>query len=164
MQTLLSITAPIIYILIMLFSAWIGFLSSNSNRHQRRGVNLTPIIAILAGLATCPLVAVLIQLGHLSLPSIQITFPFICVTLGIGFVVGLIYIWSANLVLGNEATISLFVLGSVGGSAICLYFYFFQSEVQELLISSAWGFLFGVLVYMVLKGGPGSALSNLHRK
>lgn len=163
MQTLLFITAPGIYILIMLFSAWIGLLSGKTSGHQRRGINPQPFIAILAGLAACPLVAVLIQLGRLNIPSIEITFPFICITLGVGVVVGLIYIWSANLALDNAATTSLFVLGTIAGSAVCLYFYFFHNQVQELLISSAWGFLFGVLVYMVLKGGVRGALPHLPR-
>jgi len=159
MQTLLFITAPIIYILIILFSAWLGILSGK----QRRGVNPQPFIAILAGLTACPLVAVFIQLGQLDIPSIGITLPFICITAGIGFVVGVIYVWAANLVLDNAAITSLFVLGTIGGSAVSLYFYIFHQQVQELLISSAWGFLFGVLVYMMLKGGVRSALSRLSR-
>lgn len=148
MQTILIISAPIIYILIILYSAWLGI---NSGR-RRKGVNVTPIIAILAGLSTCPLVAVLIQFGQLEIPSIEIILPLICVTLGIGFFVGLIYIWAAGLILDNSAITNLFVLGTIAGSTICLYFYFFYSQIQELLISSAWGFLFGVLVYMVIKG------------
>jgi hypothetical protein len=142
MQTLLLVTAPLIYIFIMVFSAWIGILSGKTHGRQRRGINPQPVIAILAGLAACPLVAILIQLGRLSIPAAELTFVLLCFTLGIGFVVGLIYIWSANIVLDNMATTSLFVLGTIGGSAICLYFYFFHKEVQEILISTAWGFLF----------------------
>jgi hypothetical protein len=149
MQALLFITAPIIYILIILFSAWIGMSSGK----QRRGVNAQPYLAILAGLSICPIIALFMQFGRLQLPSIDIVLPLICLTLGVGFVVGLAYIWTASFVLkDNAATISLFVLGTIGGSTICLYFYFFHAQVQELLISSAWGFLFGVLVYMVIQG------------
>ncbi|KXK15506.1 MAG: hypothetical protein UZ14_CFX002000527 [Chloroflexi bacterium OLB14] len=122
MQTILLITAPVIYILIILFSAWIGAISGR----QRKGINAQPYIAILAGLSTCPLVAVLIQFGRLEIPSIEIILPLICLTLGIGFFVGLIYIWSASLVLDNSAVTSLFVLGTIAGSTICLYFYFFS--------------------------------------
>jgi len=152
MQTILVITAPIIYVLIVLFSAWIGIAKGR----QRRGVNAQPYIAILAGLSTCPLVAVLIQFGRLEVPSVEIILPLICLTLGIGFIVGLAYIWTASLILDSAAITSLFVLGTVAGSTICLYFYFFHSQVQELLVSSAWGFLFGVLVYMVIKGPRGA--------
>jgi hypothetical protein len=120
---------------------------------QRKGINPQIIIAILAGLSTCPLVGVLIQFGRLDIPSIEIVLPLVCATLGIGFFVGLIYIWIADLIkLDSSAITSLFVLGTIGGSSICLYFYFFYAQVQELLISSAWGFLFGVLLYMVIKG------------
>lgn len=149
MQTILYITAPIIYILIILFSAWIGI----SYSRQRKGINVQTLLAILAGLATCPLVAVLIQFGRLDIPSVEIVLPLVCMTLGIGFFVGLIYIWIADLLKMDDLAItSLFVLGTIGGSTICLYFYFFHAQVQELLISSAWGFLFGVLIYMVIKG------------
>lgn len=148
MQTILFISAPIIYILIILFSAWLGVLSGR----QRKGVSVQPYIAILAGLSTCPLISVLIQFGRLEIPSIEIILPLICLTLGIGFFVGLAYIWTASLILDSPAITSLFVLGTIAGSTICLYFYFFHSQVQEMLISSAWGFLFGVLMYMVLKG------------
>jgi hypothetical protein len=149
MQTILYITAPLIYFLIILFSAWIGIM----NGKQRKGINPQIYIAILAGLSTCPLVAVLIQFGRLEIPSVEVFLPLICLTLGIGFFVGLIYIWVADLIkLDSSAVTSLFVLGTIGGSTICLYFYFFFAQVQELLISSAWGFLFGVLLYMVIKG------------
>lgn len=149
MQTILFITAPVIYFLIILFSAWIGV----SSGRQRKGINAQPYIAILAGLSTCPLISVLIQFGRLEIPSIEVVLPLICLTLGIGFFVGLGYIWTASLILdSNTAITSLFVLGTIAGSTICLYFYFFHSQVQEILISSAWGFLFGVLMYMVLKG------------
>ena len=159
MQTILYITAPIIYILIILFSAWMGIRSVN----QRNGISIQMVLAILAELSTCPLVAVLIQFGHLEIPSIEIILPFICVTLGVGFFVGLLYIWLADLIkLDGSAIMSLFVLGTVGGSTICLYFYFFYSQVQELLISSAWGFLFGVLIYMVIKG-PRNIFSRFSR-
>ena len=67
MQTILFITAPIIYFLIILFSAWIGV----SSGRQRKGINAQPYIAILAGLSTCPLISVLIQFGRLEIPSID---------------------------------------------------------------------------------------------
>lgn len=155
MEIILYITAPIIYILIILFSAWIGLIGlKQETGAKRKGGNAQAIIAILTGLATCPLVAVLMQLGRLDIPSVEVFLPLICLTLGVGFIVGLVYIWTASLILNHTATTSLFVMGSIGGSVICLYFYFFHTQVQELLISSAWGFLFGVLVYMVInKGG-----------
>jgi hypothetical protein len=76
----------------------------------------------------------------------------------------LTYIWAASFVFKDSSAIkSLFVLGTIGGSAICLYFYFFYSQVQELLISSAWGFLFGVLVYTVMKGDIKNTFSSSAR-
>lgn len=128
MKNLLYITAPAIYILIILFSSWIGIRNS---RQSRRGINVQPIIAILAGLSTCPLIAVLVQLGRLDIPAVEIRLPLICISLGVGFFVGFIYIWLAVVVLDNTALASLYVLGTIGGSAICLYFYFFYNQVQE---------------------------------
>lgn len=151
MATILHISAPMIYVLVIIFSAWLGIASGRQRRG--RGINPQPVLAILAGLVTCPLLAVLMQIGRLNIPSVDVVLPLMCITLGVSFFVGLIYIWSANLVLNNAAMTSLYVLASVGGSAICLYFYFFYSQVQEILIGAAWGFLFGVLVYMVIRGG-----------
>jgi hypothetical protein len=151
MATILHISAPIIYVLVIIFSAWLGIASGGQRRG--RGINPQPVLAILAGLVTCPLIAVLMQIGKLNIPSVDLVLPLMCITLGVSFIVGLIYIWSANLVLNNAAMTSLYVLGSVGGSAICLYFYFFYNQVQEILIGAAWGFLFGVLVYTVIRGG-----------
>ncbi len=163
MQTLLFLSAPLIYVFIIAFSAWIGITHGMSRVHNRRTINPQPILAILAGLAACPLVAILIQMGRLSIPATELSISLLCLTLSVGFIVGLVYIWSANIVLDSMATTSLFVLGTVGGSVICLYFYFFHQEVQDILISTGWGFLFGVLVYMILKGGIKGSLNKLQR-
>jgi hypothetical protein len=157
MTTLLYLSAPLIYILIILFSSWVGL---QSGREGRRRTNVQPVIAILAGLSACPLTAVLIQMGNLGIPQVDMLLPAICLTLGLGFCVGFGYIWAAQLVLDSTALTSIFVLGTTGGAAISLYFYFFYSQVQEFLIASAWGFLFGVLVYMVLKGGMRNSFSG----
>ena len=73
------------------------------------------------------------------------TIPITCFTLIVGFAFGIIYLWAANAVFSDSLMTSLFVLGSIGGSVICLYFYVFHTYTQLFLSTSAWGFLFGML-------------------
>lgn len=144
--SLLFWTAPVIYVLVIGFSIWLGLQMGQIGRRR----NFQPILAILAGLISCPLTAILIQLGQYKIPSIPIGLSVICITIIVGLGVGFAYLWIAKSLLGNWITGNLFILGSVIGSSVSLYFYFFHTEVKDILISSAWGFLFGVLVYAVL--------------
>jgi len=153
---LVTFTAPAIYILVVLFSMWLAWMQSNNNRN----IDIRPIIAILAGLLSCPLSAVFIQLGHLDLPSLNMSLYLLCITVFVGFFVGLGYLWLAKICLDKIVGASLFILGSSGGSMVCLYFYIFHSEVQDVLIGTAWGFLFGVMLYVILLGGRSGGIQT----
>lgn len=155
MQTFLFLTAPIIYLLILLFSVWLGWLQSTA-----RQKNLGPIMALLAGLASCPLTAVLLQLGQLDIPFVEMNAIMLCVSIWVGLIIGFGYLWLAKVVIDYNAASALFLLGSVSGSTVSLYFYFFYSQVQSVLIGISWGFLVGVLLYWAFLGNRPGGLQD----
>ena len=156
----LIITAPIIYVLIIVFSSLLSYKLSRTNSDIR------PILAIIAGLLACPLTGVLLLLGNLDIQAPQVLFPLSLLPVAAGFFFGVIYIWLAKvLIRGSSIVAVLFFFGSIAGSSVSLYFYAFHTEVQDILIGSAWGFLFGVFVYAMLfvgkTGGIQAAFSDL---
>lgn len=152
MKTVLLISTPLIFILVILFSVWTGLFQPRDGNNSRWDTKRS-LAVIVAGLTTCPLTALLIQLGQLKIPSLNLTFLTIAVATILGFLIGLIYLWLIRLTHNNIVTNQLFVLFSVSVSVISLYFFVFHSQIQEFVISSAWGFLFGVLFYVTIKGG-----------
>ena len=152
MKMILHILAPVVYILIVLFSFWLAVI------HSKRRMDIGTLAAFFAGWVACAFSVVLVRLGQLDLPSIPSDLWAILISGVVGFVVGLGYLWAAKMVVGNTIMVSLFVLGSVGGSLISFYFYVIHSEIQIVFISSAVAYLFGVLIYVALfesRGSPG---------
>lgn len=153
MKTFLLISAPIIYILIIVFSAVLSY------RLGRSKSDIKPILAIIAGLLCCPLTGVLLLSDSLNVQVPPLLFPFVLIPIGAGFFFGIIYIWLAKVFLKSSSIATvLFFFGNVAGSAVCLYFYIFQSEVQDVLVSIAWGFLFGVFAYAMLFTGKSGGI------
>jgi hypothetical protein len=131
---------------------WLAWAQSRGRRAE-----IGSLAAVAAGLTCCALTALFIQLGRLQVSSVSLSLPLLIFTTAIGFIVGMSYLWVAKAVVDSEITSSLFILGSVAGSSISLFFYFFHSEVQDAFIGIAWGYLFGVLLYLVLIGGRSGA-------
>jgi len=144
----LFVLAPIIYIFIILFSFWLSWMQGIGPRFDVR-----PLVAWAAGWVACTFSVILILLGKLEPNSIPTTLTVIIIAGFIGFIIGLGYLWLARLVLDNTVAVSLFILGSMAGSSISFLFYVFFPQIQATLISLTVGFLFGVLLYVVLLGG-----------
>ena len=161
METCLFLSAPIIYVVIILFSGWMALRPRVDGRSRDVGA----LAAFAAGWVACAFAAILVLLGQLQIPSIPTTLWVISLSGGIGFLVGFGYLGLANLVLGRTKMTNLFILGSVGGSSISFFFYVFYKAVQVAFISSAVAFLFGALLYVVVSGGRATGgLQDLMRR
>lgn len=118
-------------------------------------MDIGPIAGFFAGWVACAFSVVLVRLGQLELPGFPTNLWTVLLSGLLGFLVGISYLGIAKVVNGNKAMTSLFVLGSVGGSLISLFFFVVYQQVQVIFISSAVAFLFGVLVYVMLFEGRG---------
>ena len=130
MSIILNFSTPMIFILNILFSLWMALISSK----QRRGMNVQPILAVLVGLSMCPFTAVLIQFSSITFSMFAVTLINIITALVIGLLVGIFYIWAAQKTLKGSVLQSLFILGSVGISTVCIYFYFFQPKKYNIQV------------------------------
>jgi hypothetical protein len=153
---ILSIMALGIYLLIILFSLWLALVQAGILGRSKK-IDLGPIAAFCAGWVAFAFSIILVQKGSLDIPIIPEDLWTILIMGAIGTLVGVGYLGIARIVIGNTIMTGLFVLGSVGGSLISFFFYIVYEHVQVAFITSAVGFLFGVLLYVVLFESRGSA-------
>ena len=154
------IWAPnLIYLFIIVYTLVLTF----RNNKQRRGRDYRSIAAILLGLLSCPLTAVVFLLGKLEVPTLVVAGWSFLLTILLGMVFGIFYARLANKSFDNiDRTISanMFIVGSIASSSVSWYFYIFHKQIQTPFIGIAWGFIAGLLLYAIFFGGKSNLFSG----